>query len=334
MTQDNASLYDRFLGYIPLNRFFERNAFPPLLVAFLVTAFIFILFNIIGGIAMVILMWKEFMQLFSNNPASAQLKLNQLMINLPNQMLMGNTIGMWFGLGLPIFWIAARHSSEIKAYLRLKPVNLSVLGLAALGWVMLFPLVGFLSQINEFIPVPHWMQLMEESRAELMQPRFFQKVNPILLFLGIALTPAICEELMFRGYLQRQFDRALPAVVAVVVCGILFGAYHLSIKQILPLSGIGIYLCWLTYRTGSIYPAMLVHLLNNGFAAAMGLAFANKKGVDLEKVGNVDLPILQMLPLVLLVIYLFIHWDKWLARFAGFWQSQPITTPEPHTEPF
>jgi len=80
----------------------------------------------------------------------------------------------------------------------------------------------------------------------------------------MAVTPAICEELIFRGYAQRQFERSVSPAMAIVLSGVLFSLYHLRLSQFLPLAAIGIYLAYLTWRTGSLWPAILAHFANNG----------------------------------------------------------------------
>ncbi|HRK72900.1 MAG TPA: CPBP family glutamic-type intramembrane protease, partial [Rhodothermales bacterium] len=69
--------------------------------------------------------------------------------------------------------------------------------------------------------------------------------------------------------------------------------------QALPLSLIGIYLCWLTWKTGSILPAVVVHFVNNGFSVVMATALMNQKGFDPSKLEQLPLPWYGILPLVL-----------------------------------
>jgi uncharacterized protein len=49
---------------------------------------------------------------------------------------------------------------------------------------------------------------------------------------------------------------------------VLFGLYHLRLTQLLPLTAIGLYLAYLTWRTGSIWPAIVAHFVNNGVIVA------------------------------------------------------------------
>jgi membrane protease YdiL (CAAX protease family) len=95
----------------------------------------------------------------------------------------------------------------------------------------------------------------------------------------LALTPAICEEILFRGYIQRQAERSLGAWGGILFSGIIFGFYHLRLTQAIPLSLLGIYMAWLTWQTRSLWPAILVHFINNTFAAVLGKIAAGNEAL-------------------------------------------------------
>jgi membrane protease YdiL (CAAX protease family) len=82
----------------------------------------------------------------------------------------------------------------------------------------------------------------------------------------LSLVPGICEEVLFRGYAQRQFERAVGPAGGILLAGGLFGLYHLRPSQLLPLVVIGLYMAYLVWRTGSLLPAMAVHIAHNGLA--------------------------------------------------------------------
>jgi sodium transport system permease protein len=85
------------------------------------------------------------------------------------------------------------------------------------------------------------------------------------LFLAVALTPALCEEAVFRGVLLSA-TRTLPAWRAVLLNGVVFGAFHLSFEspvRFLPTAWVGIVIAWAVLRTGSVWTGVLMHFLNN-----------------------------------------------------------------------
>lgn len=90
---------------------------------------------------------------------------------------------------------------------------------------------------------------------------------PVVLLL-IAVTPAVCEELLFRGLVYAGLRRA-GAAVAIVASALLFGLAHGSVYRLLPTFCLGLALGYARHRTGSVLPGMLVHALNNGLAASL-----------------------------------------------------------------
>lgn len=81
-----------------------------------------------------------------------------------------------------------------------------------------------------------------------------------------AIIPAIVEEFVFRGFLLRSLEITLSPVKAIVVSGAVFGFIHLNPIDVVGLTLIGLYLGYITYQSGSIFPAIFIHFLNNSLA--------------------------------------------------------------------
>lgn len=87
------------------------------------------------------------------------------------------------------------------------------------------------------------------------------------MVLFIAVAPGILEEIAFRGVLFSGLRKSLGKPwAAVVVSGLVFGFFHVSLFRILPTALLGVVLAFVVLRTGSIFPAMLWHFLNNFLA--------------------------------------------------------------------
>lgn len=95
---------------------------------------------------------------------------------------------------------------------------------------------------------------------------------------------------MFRGYVQRQAERGLGIVGGVLFSGIVFGLYHLRLSQAIPLCVLGIYLAWLVWRTGSLWPAIIVHFANNAFAVAIGAYIARDPDLEMADLEQFEVP--------------------------------------------
>jgi sodium transport system permease protein len=89
-----------------------------------------------------------------------------------------------------------------------------------------------------------------------------------LVWLVIAVTPALCEELFFRGFVLSGLRR-LGLWPAILTCALLFGVAHSSVYRLIPTFFIGILLSWLVWRTGSVWTGVVAHALNNGIAATL-----------------------------------------------------------------
>jgi sodium transport system permease protein len=85
-----------------------------------------------------------------------------------------------------------------------------------------------------------------------------------------ALSPAVCEELFFRGAVLSGLRRDLGPWRAVLWQAVFFAAAHASVHRLLPTGLIGVLLGALTLRTRSLWPAMLVHLAYNGIVVLDG----------------------------------------------------------------
>jgi membrane protease YdiL (CAAX protease family) len=88
----------------------------------------------------------------------------------------------------------------------------------------------------------------------------------VTVLLALAVVPAICEELIFRGILARSLALRFAPAVAIVISSLVFAAYHLSVIQLIPTFTLGVLAGMLTLRAHSVIPAMTAHVMNNALA--------------------------------------------------------------------
>lgn len=87
-------------------------------------------------------------------------------------------------------------------------------------------------------------------------------MNPLLMFITVAVFPAIVEELLYRGVLYRYL-RGHGVQFAAITSSIIFGLIHLNFLQFFFASFMGVVCCYIYEATGKIRYSMLLHLLNN-----------------------------------------------------------------------
>lgn len=193
------------------------------------------------------------------------IEMQQGILARPNAMIGANAIGQVIGLGL-IAWLAARmHTSQPDAFLRvrLRPHPLAIV-VPILIVMCLIPVVQVISEWNATLPMPQSLREFEASQLELMERVLSSSQGIGLNLVLLALTPALFEELMFRGYFQRQTERACGPGWGVVLSGVIFAAYHLRFSQLFALALLGCFLAYVVRRTRSVWTGVAVHLAYNG----------------------------------------------------------------------
>jgi membrane protease YdiL (CAAX protease family) len=85
----------------------------------------------------------------------------------------------------------------------------------------------------------------------------------ILVAIGIVLVAAVTEELLFRGFIQRIFQRNMSGPLAVVLAGILFSLSHFNPPVIPGVAALGVLFGYLFYRTGNLWYPIAGHAIYN-----------------------------------------------------------------------
>lgn len=182
--------------------------------------------------------------------------------------LAGNAIGLALGLGATAYLVARLVSSRPAALMRMNRADWPGTGLALLGLVAMLPMIAWLGEINESLPLPDFVRSLEEEQLALLEIVLSQEGSFFVKLFMVAATPALFEEIFFRGIIQRNFERAWGVAFGIAATGITFGLFHIRLTQALPLMVLGTYLAWLSWRTGSLWVPVIVHFANNAAALA------------------------------------------------------------------
>jgi membrane protease YdiL (CAAX protease family) len=105
---------------------------------------------------------------------------------------------------------------------------------------------------------------------------FNQTEFPILLLIGGAIIAPIIEEIFFRGFIFAGLQKRWPWPVAGAISALLFAILHFVPTSYLPIFILGFIFAYLYYRAGSIWPAILMHMLTN--TIALSVAYAVSEG--------------------------------------------------------
>jgi len=96
---------------------------------------------------------------------------------------------------------------------------------------------------------------------------FFTSISPVIGFLIIAVSPAICEEALCRGLIQYTFRDVKSKVIVVVAMGVIFGVFHMDPVRILGTGILGAAIAYVMLETKNILLPMLIHFTNNALSA-------------------------------------------------------------------
>jgi sodium transport system permease protein len=185
---------------------------------------------------------------------------SRLMVGMGENGLMVAELGL---LLLPALLFLRLGGYDPKRALSLRTPGTRQLVAAVLIIAGGTPLVWLLSWLQSFVlPMP-WEFL--EGMSEFLTAETPGQILWLLVL--VAVTPAICEEALFRGVFLAGTRAHTSTFKVILLNGIVFGAFHIptaTVFRLLPSTVLGMLLAWVVLRTRSIWPAVLMHLLNNG----------------------------------------------------------------------
>lgn len=202
-------------------------------------------------------------------------------------------VGLLFGILLVTSFIgslAGKEASAPERMLRVGLVDLAVvLVFAVIHRAALAPLlalrrprlaqVGFLLMIcaafiaafSGYFAILMWLGL---PRYSLVQPYVSNGWPVWSMVLLISILPAVSEELAFRGVIQHRLEQVMTVRESWFIQAALFSVIHLSPLMFPSHFAIGLCLGWLRTRFGSLYPAMVLHAVWNGWVLLEELSLA------------------------------------------------------------
>ncbi len=192
---------------------------------------------------------------------------------------MVQSVGQFLVLALPAMLLAAWHtgrknpfSQESFAFLGIRRnLDFSAVVLAVGGIFFLQPILYTVTVLQDLYLWPS----LGEAGAEVVRQRDTMEtfIRGLLLvrtgseFFAVAFvfafTPAVCEELFFRGYIQQNYTRSMSSGRAVLLTGLFFAFFHLSAANFLPLALLGCYIGYIYRGTGNLAVPFFAHLVNN-----------------------------------------------------------------------
>ncbi len=185
-------------------------------------------------------------------------------------LYLGSVLEMKYGFGgifgiqmiifvLPLLYVLYTKRSILQTYSFRKTKFMNFVAALFMGCGAM--LIG--SILTSFV------SMLFPTEAEMVSSGLMNELmsdNELLTFAVVALTPAVCEEMLFRGFLFSAFRGRYKIVVSVLLTAVIFGVYHMSIVRFFTTALLGAALAVIVYYSDSIFPAMMMHAINNGIA--------------------------------------------------------------------
>jgi uncharacterized protein len=265
--------------------------FSQLMFSAFVIIVSFLLFMLIGMIAAIPLFGLDSIM---SLPTGSDL-MNPENMRLLKFLQVVQSIGLFI---VPPFILAWLFYGNTEEYLLLNKKTSAVSYLLVV--IMVFftlPLINFTGEWNSQMQFPEWlsgveswMKNAEDRAAELTEA--FLKVESVggLMFnlFMIAVLPAIGEELLFRGVIQRIFTGWTKSHHwGIWISAILFSALHIQFYGFIPRLLLGVLFGYLLVWSGSMWLPIIAHFFNNAFAVlALYLIDKNILNPEVEEIGS------------------------------------------------
>jgi uncharacterized protein len=233
----------------------------PALFVLLVLFVIFVTYQIFGGLLSIMVLGTDL------KAAPKNLSLARVVVSFAQFMF----------ILAPVILLSMLQGNKAKTVFRLNAPKSKVFWLSMLGIVVIQPLLQaymliqnkllfslpfgteFLTKLKEVI------ELFESATLNLVTAH--SVVEFIVVVFIIAVTPAICEEFLFRGLIFKNFEKSIPTGKAIFMTGLIFAIFHFHPFNLIPLILLGYYLTYTVYYSNSIWTGVLVHFINNFISA-------------------------------------------------------------------
>jgi len=239
------------------------------------------------------------------------------------------SIGIFVFPPVIVGWL---FSGNIAKYLQLdRRINFPLVLITVAVILVINPFIAFVGQINNDMSLPgflsdleEWMRRMEDQAAGLIDR--FMEVETIggLLFnlFMIAVIPAVGEEFLFRGVIQKIFTGMTRNYHwGIWISAFFFSALHMQFYGFVPRMLLGGLFGYMLVYSGSLWLPVISHFVNNAMGVLI-IYFENKGNGGLEKAFALGEEISYMIPIALISLILTVYLMFLLKRKSAVLKSQ------------
>lgn len=179
----------------------------------------------------------------------------------------------------PALIYTLRNHYNLSRTFHITPIHVKTVLIVMTTTMAAFVLVGIIAMFQETI-FPRSKDYQEIWEMVLNQ---FHQLPLALTLLLVAILPGVCEEFLFRGFLLHGMRKKFSDVNAIILVGLLFGAFHIDPYRFLPVSLLGILFGYMVIKTGSILTSIVAHSTNNAIAVFLsyGAKMVEERGIPI-----------------------------------------------------
>jgi len=166
----------------------------------------------------------------------------------------------------PIYFLTAKQKPILKS-LRINSVSIKTIKYSFIFSLGILIIIDALDRIiHSIIPTPDYII----DLGHIMQPE--STLGYIFLFLAVVIVAPIGEEVLFRGFLQKFLEEHWKDITrAVLVTSLFFAMIHFNPFWTIQIYLLGVVLGFLSWKTKSVIPSIILHSLNNGTAYILSI---------------------------------------------------------------
>lgn len=217
------------------------------------------------------------------------------------------------------------YPTAITQMLRVKFPNIKEIGVFLLGFIILLPLLENFLTIQNFIiekaaqnssvikkitdALDQVDKMVRDTYGDLLKSHSI--MESFLIIVVVAVVPAVCEEFLFRGFVQKSFEQRFSPFISILITSLFFGLYHFNPYDLFALIALGFYFGFAARMSDSIFVPMTLHFANNFITVLavliLGTDELSKKSViGVESIG----PALISFSILIVIFFAFIYYVK------------------------
>ena len=221
---------------------------------------------------------------------------------------------------------------NITQMLRVRFPNFKEIGIFILGLIILTPLLQsylflqnvLLETISNYSPILKKAMNMLDELDKMIEQTYGELLKATSLFEAsfvifvVAVIPAVCEETLFRGFVQKSFEQKFKPYFSIFITSLFFGLYHFNPYGLVALIALGFYFGYTAYVSDSIFIPMILHFINNFLAVLVFMVLGSDEmmGTNVKHDGSVTAQIFVLLVTALLFAGFIIYLKKNYSKFA------------------